>query len=96
MLFNYFFFLASNNILQYFLFILIIIGYSFIPAVIAQISNSIVKLTIPIGIPSNEVKTEIGIHLVTTQDKIIKYSINLELYKPFCASFSSIYFGLFL
>ena len=54
--------------------------------------NPIVKLAIPIGIPSKEAKPEIQIHPVIVEAKIR----NIELYKPFGAFYSSIYFAEFL
>ena len=60
-------------------------------AVIAQSFNPFAELVILIGIPSEEGKAEM--HPVTAEAKIKKY--NLELCKPFCAYYTSIYFGLF-
>ena len=51
-------------------FFLIIDLYFLIPAVIAQIFNSIAELVIPTGIRSNEAKTEIEIHAVIVEGKI--------------------------
>ena len=42
-----------------------------ISAAIAQIFNSMAELVIPIEIPSQELKTEIEIHLVTAEAKIL-------------------------
>ena len=57
-----------------------------------------VELTTPIGILSKEAKAKIEIHLhpVILETEIIKYKYNLELCKPFCAFYSSIWFALFL
>ena len=41
-----------------------------IPAVIAQIFNTIAEFLIPIGIPIKEAKAEIKIHSVTVEAKI--------------------------
>ena len=49
----------------YFFFFLFIDIYFLIPAVIAQIFNPIAEVTIPIGIPTKEVKEEIETHPVT-------------------------------
>ena len=50
--------------------------YFLIPAAIAQISNSIAELIIPIaGIPSKEAKIEIELHPVIVEAKIRKCSI---------------------
>ena len=55
MLFNLDF--ANNTILSWFFFIFIIIGlYFLVPAVIAQIFNTIAELLIPIGMPIKEEK----------------------------------------
>ena len=43
--------------------------YFSIPAVIAQISNSIVELAIPIGMPTKEAKAQLEIHPVTAKAK---------------------------
>ena len=58
-----------------FSFFLIIDLYFLIPAVIAQILNSIAGLVIPIGIPNKEAKSEIEIYPVKTKAKIKKCSI---------------------
>ena len=41
-----------------------------IPQVVAEISNSITELVIPIRIPTNKAKAEIGIHSVKAEAKI--------------------------
>ena len=79
-----------------FLFFLIINLYFLINAVIAQIFNRIAELVIPIGIPIKEVKAGIEIRPVILEPKIRKFTNNLNLYKPFCAFYSSINFVLFL
>ena len=58
--------------------------------------NPIAELVISIGIPSKEAKSEIEIHPVIVDAKIRKCSIHLDLYKPFRAFYSSIYFTVFL
>ena len=62
---------------------------------IAQIFNPTAELVIPIKIPSKEEKEDVEIHIVIVEAKIRKCSINLELYKAFCAFYSSIHFTLF-
>ena len=52
------------------LFFLIIDFYFLIPAVITLIFNPTAELTIPIGIPTDEVKAEIEIQPVTVETKI--------------------------
>ena len=96
MLFNLDF--ANDTILSCFFFLFLIIDfYSLILAAIAQIINPIAELVMLIRIPSKEAKAEIEIHPVIVEAKIIKCSIyNLELYKPLCAFYSSIYFTLLL
>ena len=63
---------ANNIILSYFFFVffLIISLYFLSSAVIPRILNSIVKLTIPIGIPNKEAKAEVEIHPVTGKAKM--------------------------
>ena len=95
MLFNLVF--ANNNILScFFFFSLIIDLYCLIPAAIAQIFNPIAKFVISIGVPSKKPNAEIEIHPVIVEAKIRRFQYNLELYKPFCAFYSSIHFPLFL
>ena len=63
---------ANNSILScLFFFSYILHLYFLIPAAIAQVSNSIAELVIPIGI-SIEAKAEIEIHPVIAEDGIIK------------------------
>ena len=83
---------ANNTILPCFFFFLLIIDFHFlIPAAIAQIVNPIAELIIPTGISSKKVKALIEIHAVTVEVKIsVQY--NLELYKTFCAFYSSTLF----
>ena len=64
---------ADNTILSCSFFLIDL--YFFIPAVIAQIFNSIAELLIPIGIPSKEAKAEIQMHPVIVKAKIKKFSI---------------------
>ena len=64
--------------------------------IIAQILNPTTDFVIPTKIPSKEAKAETETLLVTAEAKTRKCSINLVLYKSFCASDSSIHFGLFL
>ena len=75
MLFNLDF--ANNTILScfFFFFFLIIDLYFLIPAVIAQIFNSIAGLVIPIGIPTKEAKAEMETDQVIVEIKISKWSI---------------------
>ena len=58
-----------------FFFFLIIDLYYLIPAVIAQIFNSVAELVIPIGIPIKEAKAEMETHPVIVEAKIRKHSI---------------------
>ena len=51
----------------FFFFFLMIDLYFFIPAVIAQIYNSIAELVIPIRAPVKKAKAEIEIHLVIVE-----------------------------
>ena len=54
---------GNNTILLCFVFFFLIIDlYILIPAVIAQIFDSVAEFVIPIGIPSKETKTGIEIH----------------------------------
>ena len=62
--------------------------------VITKVFNLIAELIIPIGIPTKEAKVEVETHLVTV--KIKRSKCSLQLYKPFYASVSLIYFYLFL
>ena len=56
---------ADNIILSYFFFFFIIINlYFLIAAIIAQFSNPIAELVIPIGIPTKEVRAEMETHPV--------------------------------
>ena len=50
--------------------------YFLIPAVITQIFNPIAELVIPIGIPTEEAKTEMETHPVTVEIKISACSIS--------------------
>ena len=61
--------------LCFFSFFLIIDLYFLIPAAIAQMFSPIVKLAIPIRIPSKEAKPEIQIHPVIVEAKIRNCSI---------------------
>ena len=66
-----------------------------IPAVIAQIFYPIAELLIPEGIPNKQTKSQFETYSVTAEAKIsVQYNLNLN--KPFCASYSSILFTLFL
>ena len=66
---------ANNTILSCsFLFSLIIDLYFLLPAVITEIFNPIVELTIPIGIPTKKRKTE-----METQQVIVKIAISVFL-----------------
>ena len=86
--------LANNTISPCFFFISLIIDLYFsVPVVIAQIFNPITELVIPTGIPAKEAKAQIEIHPVIAE---AKNQYNLELYKLFCAFYSSIHFALFL
>ena len=79
----------------FFFFFFITDLYILISTVTAQVFNPFAELIIPIGIPGKEANTEIEIHSVTLETKIsVQY--NLKPYKIFCASYSSIHFGLFL
>ena len=68
--------------------------YFFILAVVAKVFNLISELVISIGIPNKQAKAEIEIHPVIAGAKSVQY--NLELYKAFCTSYSSVHFVLFL
>ena len=95
MLFNLDF--ANNTILMcFFFFFLIIVLHVLIAVVIAQIFNPVAELVIPIGIPTKETKAEIETRPVIVEPKIESVQYNLELYKPFCALYSSINLNLFL
>ena len=76
----------------YFFFSLFIDIYFLIPAVIAQIFNPIAEVTIPIGIPTKEVKEEIETHPVTTKAQINKCSIYFKAFQTFFAFYSTIHF----
>ena len=81
----------------FFFFFLIIDLYFLIPAVIPQIFNPIAELVIPIGIPTKEAKAEMEtLPVIVEAKKKESVQYNLELYKPFCAFYSSIHFDLFL
>ena len=68
--------LFNSTILSCFFFLFLITDlYLLIPAVTAQIFNSIAEFVIPIRIPSKEAKAAIEIHPVTAENKIRKYSI---------------------
>ena len=74
MLFNLDF--ANNTVLScFFFFFLIIDLYFLIPAVIAQIFNTIPGLVIPIGIPTKKAKGAIETYPVIVEDKMKKCSI---------------------
>ena len=62
-------------------------------AVIAQIFGPIAELVVPIGIPIKDTKAEMETHTVIVEAKIKKVFNSLELYKSFCAFYSSIYFN---
>ena len=95
MLFNLDF--ANNTILSCFVFFYLIIDlYFLIPAVIAQIFNPIGEHVIPIEIPCKKTITETEIHLVVVEANIKSVQYSLELHKPFCVFYPSIYFSLFL
>ena len=67
---------ANNTTLScFFSFFLILDLYFLISAATAQIFNTIAELTISIGIPSKEEKTEIEIHKIVLESKIRKFSI---------------------
>ena len=88
---------ASKSILScFFFFFLIIDLYFLIPAVIVQTCNPIAELVIPIEIPTKETKAETETHTVIVEIKISKRSIYFRLYNYFYASYSLIYFDLFL
>ena len=59
-----------------------------------QIFNPITELVFPIGTSIREEKAEIEMHAVIVEGNTRK--CYLELYKPLCAFYSSIYFALFL
>ena len=65
---------ARSTILSCFLFLFLIIYlYFLIPAVIAQIFNSVAEIVTPM--PSKEAKAEIEVHPIMTEAKIRKCSI---------------------
>ena len=67
---------ANNTILScFFLFFLIIDLYFLIPAVTAQIFNTIAELVIPIEIPSKETKIGMETHSVIVGITISKWSV---------------------
>ena len=57
--------------------------YFLIPAVITQIFNPVGELVIPIGIPTEEAKTEMGTHPVTVEIKISECSISFKTLQTF-------------
>ena len=72
MLFNLDF--ANSTILSCFFFFFLIIGlYFLVPAVIAQVFNSVKELVIPTGIPIKEAKAEIEMHPAIIEAKMRKY-----------------------
>ena len=77
-------------------FFLIIDLYFLIPAVISLTFNPIAELVILIGIPTKESKAEMETHPVIVEITISKWSMQLKIYKCFCASYSLIDFDLFL
>ena len=81
---------------SYFLFFLIIDLQFLIPSVIVQIFNSTAELVFPRGIPTKDAKAEIEANPVTSEARISKCPVYLNLYKPFCSSYSSINFRLVL
>ena len=86
----------NNTILScFFLFFLVIDLYFSILTVVVQTFNPIAELVIPIGIPRKEAKAEMEIHPITVETKIRKCSTYRKSYRPFCASYSPIYFALF-
>ena len=88
---------ANNTIWScFFFFFLLIDLYFLVPTPIAQIFNLYVELIFPLGIPSKEAKSEIEIYPVIVKAEKENVQYNLELYKPFCALYSSIRFALFL
>ena len=94
MLFNLVF--ANNTILScFFYFFLITDLYFLSPAAIAKSFNPIAELVIATGIPDKETKAEIEIHAAIVEAKMRSVQYNLELYKSFCAFYSSIDFPLF-
>ena len=67
---------ANNTILSCFFFLFLIIElYFLIPAVIAQIFNTIAELVIPIGIPGKDAKEENELHAVNVEAKIRECSV---------------------
>ena len=46
--------------------------------------------------PTKEAKTQMETHKVTVEAKISKCLIKIKSYKPFCVSYLSIHFALFL
>ena len=69
------FFFAGNATLSCFFFFLITDLYFFISAVTTQAFIVAVELAIPTRIPTEEVKAEMKIHLVTAEAKISKCSV---------------------
>ena len=51
---------------------------------------------IPIGMPTKEAKAQIETHSVIAETKVRKCSVYFKIIETFCASYSSIPFGLFL
>ena len=65
-----------NSILFYHASFYLIIDFCFlIPAAIAQIFNPIAELVISMGVPSKETKAKIEMHLVITEAKMRKCSV---------------------
>ena len=56
---------ANNTIVSCYFFFLIIDLHLLIPAICAQIFNPATELAMPTGIPTNEAKAEMEIHLVS-------------------------------
>ena len=68
--------LANNTILSsFFFFFLIIDSYFQISAIIAQISDPVAELVIPIGIPAKGAKKKMETNPVVVEAKIRKCSI---------------------
>ena len=80
---------ANNTILSCFFFLIIDL-YFLILGAIAQIFKPIAELIILIRIPRKHAKPETEIYPITAQAN--KEHIQLKLYKPFCAFYSSFHF----
>ena len=94
---HYLIFTSNTTLSSFFLFFFIIDLYFLIPAAMAQIFNPPTELAIPTGMPTKEAKAEIETHPVLKKLKCVSLKMcNSKLYKPFCASYSSFHFGLFL